>query len=85
MPVDTLQAEVEYRTAAAAGDNEGLPDIPQPAVVAVQSLEVREVLRRGQGLGDVSTAGRKNELVDTHCADIQIVETTPGQLPEPAA
>ncbi|MFI5887017.1 hypothetical protein [Streptomyces sp. NPDC051554] len=32
-----------------------------------------------------SAAGRKKELVDAHCDDVQIVETKPGQLPEPAA
>jgi hypothetical protein len=53
VPVDALQTEVEYLAAAAAGDDEGLPGIPQPAVVAVQSRKVREALRRGQSLGDV--------------------------------
>jgi hypothetical protein len=32
-----------------------------------------------------SAASRKKELVDAHCDNVQIVETKPGQLPEPAA
>ena len=70
---DAVQAELEDLAAAAAGDDDGLPDVPQAAVVRVvglgELLQVGLVRKRPGDIVGEAAAGRDCPAADRHGGD----------------